>query len=87
VSELVREEKAPLVVVVQQLERWRTSGAYDAILAGTYVRRGEDGQGLKDDFADAASYYSDKANEAMSSVGDALNRARDAFAEAFKGNG
>jgi hypothetical protein len=68
-----------------ELERWRTGGAYDLILAGTYTRRGEDGQGLKDDFADAANYYSSKANEAMSSVGDAFNRARDAFTDAFKG--
>jgi hypothetical protein len=68
-----------------ELERWRTGGAYDLILAGTYTRRGEDGQGLKDDYADAANYYSNKANEAMSSVGDAFNRARDAFADAFKG--
>jgi hypothetical protein len=41
-----------------ELERWRTGGAYDLILAGTYTRRGEDGPGLKDDFADAANYYS-----------------------------
>jgi hypothetical protein len=68
-----------------ELERWRTGGPYDLILAGTYTRRGEEGQGLKDDYADAASYYSDKANAAMSSVGDAFNRARDAFSDAFKG--
>ena len=68
-----------------ELERWRTGGAYDLILAGTYTRRGEDGPGLKDDFADAANYYSSKANEAMSSVGDAFNRAKDAFTDAFKG--
>jgi hypothetical protein len=36
-----------------ELERWRTGGTYDLILAGTYTRRGEDGPGLKDDFADA----------------------------------
>jgi hypothetical protein len=68
-----------------ELERWRTGGSYDLILAGTYTRRGDEGQGLKDDFADAANYYSSKANEAMSSVGDAFNRARDAFADALKG--
>ena len=45
----------------------------------------QDGPGLKDDYADAANYYSNKANAAMSSVGDAFNRARDAFSDAFKG--
>ena len=49
-----------------ELERWRTGGDYDPILAGNYTRRGDDGQGLSDDYADAADYYSDKANEAMS---------------------
>jgi Zn-dependent protease with chaperone function len=68
-----------------ELERWRTSGAYDAILAGTYVRRGERGPGLSDDYAEAAGYYSAKAEEAMAGVSEALNRARSAFSEAFRG--
>jgi Zn-dependent protease with chaperone function len=67
-----------------ELERWRTGGAYDAILAGTYVRRGEQGPGLGDDFAEAAGYYSARAEAAMAGVSDALNRARDAFSEAFR---
>lgn len=68
-----------------ELERWRTSGAYDAIVAGTYTRRGERGQGLDDDISDAARYYSSKANEGMSSVGDAFDRAKSAFTDAFRG--
>ncbi|MEP6620040.1 MAG: M48 family metallopeptidase [bacterium] len=68
-----------------ELERWRASGAYDSILGGTYTRRGEKAQGLGDDFSDAASYYSNKTSDAMSSVSDALGRARDAFADAFRG--
>jgi Zn-dependent protease with chaperone function len=68
-----------------ELERWRTSGEYDAIIAGAYTRRGEKGQGLGDDFSDAARYYSGKANAGMSSVGDALDRAKTAFNDAFRG--
>ena len=68
-----------------ELERWRASGAYEAILTGTYARRGEKSQGLGDDFSDAASYYSSKTSAAMSNVGDAFGRARDAFADAFRG--
>lgn len=68
-----------------ELERWRTSGEYDAIIAGAYTRRGEKGQGLGDDFSDAARYYSGKANAGMSSVGDALDRAKSAFNDAFRG--
>ena len=68
-----------------ELERWRASGAYDAIVSGVYARRGEKAQGLGDDLSDAASYYTDKTSDAMSSVTDAFGRARDAFAEAFRG--
>jgi Zn-dependent protease with chaperone function len=68
-----------------ELERWRTSGEYDAIIAGAYARRGEKDKGLGDDIADAARYYSGKANAGMSSVGDALDRAKTAFNDAFRG--
>jgi Zn-dependent protease with chaperone function len=70
-----------------ELERWRTLGAYDAILAGTYARRGEMSRGLGDDYAEAASYYSGRARAAADSVADALRRARDAFSDAFRGPG
>jgi Zn-dependent protease with chaperone function len=68
-----------------ELERWRTSGDYDAIIAGGYTRRGAVRQGLGDDFSDAARYYSGKANAGMSSVGDAFDRAKSAFSDAFRG--
>ena len=68
-----------------ELERWRASGAYDAIIGGAYTRRGEKAQGLGEDFSEAASYYSNKTSDAMSSVTDAIGRARDAFADAFRG--
>jgi len=68
-----------------ELERWRMSGAYDAIVASVYTRRGERGQALGDDLSDAARYYSDKANAGMSSVGDAFDRAKSAFTDAFRG--
>ena len=68
-----------------ELDRWRTSGTYDAIVAGGYPRRGEKAQGLGDDFADAARYYSGKANVGISGVGDAFDRAKSAFNDAFRG--
>jgi Zn-dependent protease with chaperone function len=68
-----------------ELERWRTSGDYDAIIAGAYTRRGEKGQSLGDDFSDAAKYYTGKANSGISSVGDAFDRAKSAFNDAFRG--
>ena len=68
-----------------ELERWRIGGDYDAILLGNYVRRGEKDQGLGDDYSDAASYYSAKARAGMAGVNDALDRARSAFSDAFRG--
>jgi Zn-dependent protease with chaperone function len=70
-----------------ELERWRLSGAYDAILAGNYIRRGAPGPGLGDDFSDAARYYSGKAYSARTGLTDAFGRARDAFNDAFRGPG
>ena len=67
-----------------ELERWRTSGTYDAIVAGSYTRRGEPGQPLGDDISDAARYYSGRANAGISSVGDAFDRAKSAFSDAFR---
>ncbi len=68
-----------------ELERWRASGAYDAILAGTYVRRTDPRPDLGDDYADAASYYSAEARSAVDHVADTLRRAGNAFRDAFRG--
>jgi Zn-dependent protease with chaperone function len=70
-----------------ELERWRLSGAYEQILAGTYTRRGDAGPGLGDDFSEAARYYSGKATSARTSMTSAFDRARDAFNDAFRGPG
>jgi Zn-dependent protease with chaperone function len=69
-----------------ELDRWRASGAYDAILAGTYARRDDLSRSLGDDYAEAASYYSARARGAVDAVADALRRARDAFRDAFRGS-
>jgi Zn-dependent protease with chaperone function len=68
-----------------ELERWRSGGSYDAIVAGTYERRGTPGPSLSDDYAEATSYYSAKARRGFDNVSDALRRAADAFRDAFRG--
>jgi len=69
-----------------ELLRWHRSGGYDKILAGDYVRRGQNDsdQPLSEDYVDAAGYYGNQAREAFTQVGDVLARARDAFNNAFK---
>ncbi len=70
-----------------ELERWRTSGDYDAIIAGGYKKRGDEPQGLGADFNDAARYYSGKASYGFSQMNDQVNeafdRAKNAFNDAF----
>ena len=72
-----------------ELQRWIEKGEYGEILNGNYRRRGA-GDGdrpLVDDYAEAAGYYSQYAKGALDEIGDALNRARDAFSQAFGGGG
>jgi Zn-dependent protease with chaperone function len=69
-----------------ELLRWQKTGEYDAILAGTYTRRGaEHERPLSDDFVEAAGYYGDKTRSAMHEFGEVARRAKDAFNEAWRG--
>ncbi|MDH5234008.1 MAG: M48 family metallopeptidase [Gemmatimonadota bacterium] len=70
-----------------ELQRWIEAGTYQRILAGEYTRRADvkPGDTLGDDMKEASGYYADQAKAAMDKVGDTLGRAKDAFADAFKG--
>jgi Zn-dependent protease with chaperone function len=68
-----------------ELQRWIQGGAYDRILRGEYIRRGEEPPPLTDDLKEAGGYYSDRAREAMDAMSDVMSRARDAFNQAWKG--
>jgi Zn-dependent protease with chaperone function len=65
-----------------ELLRWHRSGEYDAIIAGNYMRRGEE-RPLSDDYADAAGYYGEQTRETFAPIGEAFNRAKDAFNNAW----
>ena len=68
-----------------ELQRWIREGGYDRILRGEYPRRGTEGERpLKEDYVDAAGYYGQQARDVASTVSDSLNRARDAFNQAFR---
>ncbi len=68
-----------------ELQRWEQSGAYATIVSGSYIRRGSEAERpLRDDYRDAKDYYADKAKAAAETVGDVINRAADAFRDAFK---
>jgi Zn-dependent protease with chaperone function len=66
-----------------ELQRWVASGEYGEILAGNYMRRGNEGdRPLGDDYADAAGYYGKEVRDTLGSIFD---RARDAFNSATRG--
>jgi hypothetical protein len=68
-----------------ELNRWQQSGAYGTIVAGDYIRRGSEAERpFRDDMRDASDYYKEKAKEAADAVGGVINRAADAFRDAFK---
>ncbi len=71
-----------------ELLRWHGSGEYEAILAGTYYRRGPTGdRPLTDDYADAAAHYGKEVRQTWESFADAFSRARDAFTSTWKSGG
>ena len=69
-----------------ELQRWVTSGEYDRILHGEYVRRGAEAgeRPWRDDMAAAGSYYAGEAREFASQVADAALRAADRARDAFR---
>jgi Zn-dependent protease with chaperone function len=69
-----------------ELQNWVTSGEYDRIMRGEYVRRGDEARArpLRDDMAAAGSYYKEEARDLARDVADAARKAAGAAADAFR---
>jgi len=67
-----------------ELQRWVSAGDYDRIVRGEYPRRGTDDRPLTEDYAEAGSYYRQKAQDAYNTASDVLTRARDAFTDRMR---
>jgi hypothetical protein len=69
-----------------ELQRWVSTGEYDRILNGEYVRRGAEASDrpLRPDMAAASSYYAAEAREMVAHLADAAKRAADRAREAFR---
>jgi len=63
-----------------------STGEYDRILRGEYIRRGQQEQQrpLVDDLSAAGSHYAAEAREFAGAVADAARRAAERAAEAFR---
>jgi Zn-dependent protease with chaperone function len=75
------------VLRVSELRSWVESGAYDRILGGDYVQRGEPEREYAEDLSEAASAYQRDAREFVDDLTAAARRMRDAIFENLRGRG
>ncbi|MDQ4081952.1 MAG: hypothetical protein M3123_03575, partial [Actinomycetota bacterium] len=78
---------------VSEIVGWVQSGEYDAILAGEYVRRGEEPD-ARSEAGDAVDFYTERfrtifrdASETVSSAGEQVASAGTRLADWLKGGG
>ncbi len=69
-----------------ELQQWVTSGEYDRILRGEYPRRSGTDQGrpIREEMAEAGSYYAREARETAGKVAQAAKDAAGRVGEAFR---
>jgi Zn-dependent protease with chaperone function len=75
------------VLRVSELRVWIESGAYDRVLAGDYVRRGDPESPYVDDLGAAASAYQDEVREFVDDLTAAARKMRDSIFENLRGGG
>jgi Zn-dependent protease with chaperone function len=73
------------VLRAAELRDWVEEGAYDRILRGEYIRRGEAGASYTDDVAEAARGYASAARETVEQATDAARKMLDSFRSTFGG--
>ena len=71
------------VLRVAELRDWFEGGAYERILGGEYVRRGEGQRPYSEDVAAAGRAYAESARDTFGSAGDAARRVVDSFRTGF----
>ena len=69
-----------------ELQKWISSGAYERILRGEYIHRGEEAKQrpLRDDLREATAHYSGEARNVAGKVADAARKAAERAGEAFR---
>ena len=69
-----------------EVQAWMSTGEYERIIRGEYVRRGAEARErpLREDFAEAGRYYADEAKNMASQLGDVAKRAAASAKEAFR---
>lgn len=75
------------VLRVAEMRDWFESGAYDRILRGEYMRRGEPSGSYRDDLAAAGRAYAEGARQTLETASEAARRVVDSFKAGFGGAG
>ena len=73
------------VLRVAEMRDWFESGAYDRILRGEYMRRGDASGPLRDDLGAAGRAYAEGARQTLNTASDAAKRVVDSFKSGFGG--
>ena len=71
------------VMRVAEVRDWFESGAYDRILRGEYIRRGEASRPYAEDLRAAGSAYAESAKQTLQTATDAAKRVVDSFKTGF----
>jgi Zn-dependent protease with chaperone function len=69
-----------------ELQQWISGGAYERILRGEYIRRGDEARTrpLKEDLREATAHYRAEAKDVASRVAEAARRAAERAGDAFR---
>jgi Zn-dependent protease with chaperone function len=69
-----------------ELQQWIATGAYERILRGEYVHRGDEAKArpLKEDLREATGYYRSEMRDVASKVAEAAKKAAERASEAFR---
>ncbi len=73
------------VLRVAELRDWYESGAYERIMGGEYMRRGEGARPYADDLSEAARAYAESARQTLHTASDAARRVVESFRAGFGG--
>lgn len=71
------------VLRVAEMRDWFESGAYDRIMRGEYMRRGEAAGPLRDDLNEARHAYAEGARQTLQTASDAARKVVDSFRTGF----
>ena len=71
------------VLRVAEMRDWFESGAYDRIMRGEYIRRGEATGPYRDDLSEAGRAYAENARQTLNTASDAARRVVDSFRSGF----